>query len=270
MPIFFDSVGGGGRPKQLFNGSRIEQLLADRKTAMKQEVGQIPEGHLGALDDEAYVKALLERFGVVLPQLTKTAMRLEDLGEVEVDVSFNNSYSPRRPGQKATVPGRRVSVVVPFVGTAAVFAHDPPGSCGVKPLGEVRGDALVHTIEYPGSAAPDIKAGADKFVYDTERWVQIAKESVEEHQRTLVSGARSLLEQRRERARAAQKALASSGLPVGFPPEPGKSRIADVIVRRPAPLQGAPRGPIPLAPALRDATFDHILEVLRAGGRVRH
>lgn len=262
---FLGTLGGGERPQQLFDGPRIESFLSARLDAMKQEVAQLPEEHVRSLDDGAYCAAIGERYGVVLPDLKVGEIWQDDLGETQVDVTNNASYFTR-PGQAATVAGRRIALHLPFSGTREVFAHDPPGSCGPKPVGIESEGTLVHHVEYPGTAVPDLKAIANRFANDVQTWLNIGKEAVAEHNRTVVNTAKQLLTERRERAKAAQAALAQSGLP-GRPAAQGKRPIVEVIVRRPAPRIPAGAGRIELAPALLDATYEHIIEVLRMAGR---
>lgn len=262
---FLGTMGGGELPQRLFDGPRVEGFLAARLEEMKQEVGRLPEDHVRALDDDAYIVALDQKYGVALPEIRPGETWQEDLGEAEVDVSNNASYFIT-PGRNPTVAGRRIALHLPFVGTKEVFAHEPPGSSGVKPLGAVGDDALVHQVEYPGTAVPDLKAIANTFAYDVQRWLDIGKEAVAEHNCALARTAKQVLAERRERARAAQAALAQSGLP-GRPAAQGKRPIVEVIVRRPAPRIPAGASRIDLAPALLDATYEHIIEVLRMAGR---
>jgi hypothetical protein len=58
--------------------------------------------------------------------------------------------------------------------------------------------------------------------------------------------------------------LAETGIPMRRPDQAPQTYIADVIVRRPSPTipQSASRV-IPLEPTLADATFEHIVEVVR-------
>lgn len=63
--------------------------------------------------------------------------------------------------------------------------------------------------------------------------------------------------------------LRDTGLPMGPPGEDAKTYIADVLVRRPAPLlPSTPEStPMPLEPVLAGEVFEHILSVIRSVGQ---
>lgn len=265
MAVFFGSSQNDVIRRHLFSGPRIETFLAARVQSMAKAVADIPEGQLNSLEVDSFLDAIRTRFGVVLPTLRKDDLSQDDEGEVSVDIRGHADYIVL-PGRPTTVPGRRVALFVPFDGDAAVFEHDPPGSSGVQPLGVVRGNELVHYVEYPGTKAPDIKARADKFVDDVVRWTAIAKTAVEDHNRDVVARARQLLADRMSRAAAAASALQKSGVPQRKK-DSDKRDIFESIRRRPAPVLRNDSGPIKLEPALVDATYDHILSVLGDAGR---
>jgi hypothetical protein len=76
------------------------------------------------------------------------------------------------------------------------------------------------------------------------------------------------MQSRRQRVERHRAHVAATGLPIGPPGKSGKTYIADVIIRRPAPvLPSLPDStPMPLEPVLADEVYEHILSVIRSLG----
>jgi hypothetical protein len=184
--------------------------------------------------------------------------------EIKIDVSGDwsraiDSYGP------VHVPGHRVRVHIPFSGEKDVFKYRPSTMTTVLPTADLRDGELVQTIEYPADRPSNVRAEADALVAQVNRYLDWARDDIQRFNGSLASRARTAIQRRRQRVRTNYERLAETGIPMRRPDQAPQTYIADVVVRRPSPtVPHSASRVIPLEPALSDATFEHILEVIRS------
>jgi hypothetical protein len=159
-----------------------------------------------------------------------------------------------------------VRVHIPFSGEKDVFKFRPSTRTTSAPSASLRDRELIQTIEYPADAPRDVRATAEELMGQVERHLGWARGDVEAFNATLENRARTAIQRRRERVRKEYDRLAETGIPMKRPDAAPKTYIADAIVRHPSPAipPASSSQAIALEPALADATFDHILGVIRA------
>jgi len=149
-----------------------------------------------------------------------------------------------------------------------VFKFKPSTfSTSGPPRGRVTDGELIFTIEHPRDQAIDIDAQAHGLIAWTEKYLGFAQQEIDAFNAGLQQEAKQAIETRRQFVEQRDEQLAKSAIPVRRPGESGtKTYLADVLVRRPAPLLPRTRAddkPPKLEPALPAEAFDHILGVTR-------
>lgn len=252
----------------LFASGDLRASLEHQAKLLVDEVESAPEDHLLHVDEDEWVRALVDRHRVEAPVLQKEEWWMEQPEEVKVDVSWD--YQRRAiidPSRPAYVAGHRVTLHIPFRGDGGVFSLVPSTRTTVHPIATVQGNEVVKVIEYPDDTPADVRAEGEELVNHIERYLGWARSDIEQFNGTLERHARQAIQARRERVLQNRDRLASTGIPMGKPEKTPKTYIADVIVRRPTPTPPVrAEQPMPLEPVLSDAIFEHILSVIRASG----
>ncbi len=260
----------GDLPDLLFCTGELRLALEENDRRLVAEVERAPEEHLMQAEIDEWVRALVERYEVEAPQLHPEQAWMDRPQEVQVDVSheyFMRAISdPTRP---AYIAGYRVVVHIPFEGDKAVFSLRPSSFTLNPPRAQVHDGELRDVVEYPHDQPANIKAHTDELVRKVEAYLRAARSDIEAYNARLEQTARNAVENRRRRVQANYEHLRQTGLPMGPPEEDAKTYIADVVVRRPAPLRPSTpeSAPMPLEPVLAAEVFEHILSVIRSVGQ---
>jgi hypothetical protein len=257
-------------PDLLFNSGHLSDALEEIERQLLAEVGQAPEAQLLQVDEDEWVKALAERYAVEAPDLHAEKAWMSRPEEVQVDVSHQSfQRAIIDPSTPTYIAGYRVVAHIPFTGDTSVFSLRPSSFTFNPPRAGVGDDELVDVVDYPHDMPIDIKARVDELVRKVEQYLVSARADIGQHNDGLEGVARSAIQNRRARVQRNYEHLQATGLPMGPPDEDPKTYIADVLVRRPAPvLPMTPTStPMPLEPVLADQVFEHILGVIRSVGQ---
>jgi len=254
----------------LFQSGDLRATLENYGNALTAEVNKVPEEHLLKVDEDEWVRALVERYSVEAPVLHGDKAWMDKPQEVQVDVSWDHvNRFIEDPSTPTYVPGYRTAAHIPFTGEKDVFLLRPSTWNLNPPRAEVAEDELRLVIEYPSDRPVNIKARTKQLADAVEQHLGWARGDIEQYNRSLEAKARRAIDARRDRVRRNYEHLQATGLPMGPPEESPKTYIAEAIVRRPAPaLARTPlEQPMALEPVLSDAVFEHILGVIRLTGR---
>ena len=249
----------------LFNEGHLDASLEALSRKLAHEVEAALADHVLSVDEDAWAAALAERWAVTCPTLRTDDMWQEEPQEVQVDVRYDQGRAIFDRSRSVMWPGFRVVVHIPFDGDPGVFKLRPNSFTFNPPRADIAGSDIVDVIEYPHERPVDIAGQARQLADVIEQWLGLARSQIETYNAGLEQQARAAIANRRQRVAAHQQHVASTGLPVGPPKDRTKTYIADVLVRRPAPIlpdlpdsQG-----IPLEPVLADDVYEHILNVIR-------
>ena len=250
---------------RLFVQGDLNAALEGQAHRLDEEIDKAPEEHLLQVDDDQWIAALVARYAVEAPELRRDDWWIDPPEDVRVDVSGDWNRAILEPNKPVYVPGHRVRVHTPFSGEKDVFKSRPSTWTTTFPIASVRDGELVQTIEYPADAPRDVRAEAEGLLTLVERYLGWARADIETFNGSLEQRARTAIQRRRERVRHNYDRLAKTGIPIRRPEDAPKTNIANVIVRRPSPVipLSSSSQPIALEPALANATFEHILEIIR-------
>jgi len=252
----------------LFYGGYLRDALDAQAKKMRQAVEAEPEESLKQADADDWAEALAHHFAVACPKLRPDGLSREPTQDVTVDVSRDQSRAISEHSLEAArnYPGYRIVVHVPFDGDAGVFKLRTSSSGTLWPRGRVADGELLLTIDFPQDMPTNIDGQVNEFVNRVGQYLGWARQEIDTFNASLEREAKGAIEARRQRVEQRDAQLAKSSIPVRRPGEKGKTYIADVLVRRPAPSLSKTRADDQapkLEPVLEGKVFDHILGVIR-------
>jgi hypothetical protein len=251
-----------------YRGGELRDALEGQRQKMRRAIDAEPEENLLQADVDEWVAALAHHFAIACPELRKENITRDPPADTTVDVSRDQMRAITNFEAARRYPGYRHVIHVPFEGEADVLKFKPNTfSTSGPPRGRVRDGELIFTIEHPRDQAIDIDAQAHSLIAWTEKYLGFAQQDIDVFNAGLEQEAKQVIQTRRRFVEQRDAQLAKSTIPVRRPGESGtKTYLADVLVRRPAPLLPRTRAddkPPKLEPALPDEAFDHILGVIR-------
>jgi hypothetical protein len=253
-----------------YRGGELRLALQAQALKLVEEIEVAPEDHLLHIDEDEWVAALVDRWSVEAPVLHPEDMWVEPPADIKVDVAHDWMRAVSDRSRPALIAGQRITVHIPFSGEADVFKLKASTFSTNPPYGEVGNGELLDVIEHPSDSHVDYRAHAMNFVADVERYLTWSRNDIEVFNSGLEQMARQTIGNRRRRVQNTYDRLRESGIPMRRPGgDSAKTYIADVVVRRPAPILRTTPGdrPMPLEPVLADEVFDHILWVVRDLGQ---
>lgn len=252
--------------RPLFSQGELRAYLHSRNVALHEEVQRTSDEHVLQADPQEWASALAEAYRVHAPGLLREERYADQPRSTMVDV--RHEWQSRAIGDRsepALVPGREVTVHVPFDGDVTVMHLTPSQFSFNRPEADVSGGALRFELGWPNDRPLDIGARVEAELRLVDEYLSRARVDCEQHNRGLVQYAEAHIDRRRAEIVDSRAQLDKAGIPVR--PAAGKRRITDAIVRRPHELQRPQAGRlVALDPELDQATYDHILEVLRLQG----
>ena len=249
----------------LFQKGDLRRSLEQHGSGIVREVESAVEEHVLQADEALWAEALSERYAVEAPALKPETMWIDEPEPVQVDVSQDNKLFIRDRTRPFLVPGHRTVLRIPFTGEKSVFLLRP-SSASLNPRQAVVVDGeLQLPLSYPDNQPPNFQAIADDVIQSVEQHLGFARSDIEYFNSGLLNLAQLAIRGRRERIEAHRAHLAASGMRIGPPRNPTMTYIADVIVRRPAPVlpSAGPGTPIELVPVLADEVYEQILTDIR-------
>ncbi len=230
---------------------------------MVEEVEETPDDHVLEADEEAWVRALVERYRIEAPALRPEEITMGESVPVQVDVSWDTSRIIRI--EPVFVRGYLTPAHIPFSGDPDIFNFLPSSRILVQLHAEVGDGELVLNVEYPEDRPADITVLTEQFVRRVETNLASAREDIARLNESLERNARAAIARRRETITRHREHLAATGYPV-VARDPTRS----IVIRRlPAPAlpATAPGKRVELEPVLANEVYEHILYVIRQHSR---
>jgi hypothetical protein len=251
-----------------YRDGELRYALEGQRQKMREAIDAESEANLLQANVDEWAAALAHHFVVACPELLKENISRDPPADTTVDVSYDQMRAITNFEAARRFPGYRHVIHVPFQGEADVFKFKTSSfSSSGPPRGRVKGDEVIFTIEHPRDQTPNIDAQANRLMEQTEKYLGFARQQIDAFNAGLQQEAAHAINTRRLFVEQRDEQLAKSTIPVRRPGESGsKTYLADVLVRRPAPLLPRTRAddkPPKLEPALPDEAFDHILGVIR-------
>ncbi|HUT61281.1 MAG TPA: hypothetical protein VNA25_25815, partial [Phycisphaerae bacterium] len=250
-----------GERQYLFMKGELGPTLDNVRKKALEEVEAMDANRLLQVSETDLVDYLMDQYSVEPICLTKDQMYVTEPKEVDIDVTGD----PRRftfPGERAIMRGVAFSVVVPFSGTEILFYCRPQTFTLNPPAGRVEKQNLYLDFQQIENNGDAVKQACDRAIADIEQYLQNGEAQVKQHNEKLEQDVRQAIARRKKRLLDNQGLVSSLGLPVkrrdvpdtySIPMKPRKPRIQPPT---------APAGAFKPEPALPEAEYEHILEIL--------
>jgi len=190
---------------------------------------------------------------------------IRDQQGIEIDVSHDFRL-PVFPGERAVVPGTRLTIALPYEGDPDLWKIGPStfGISGYPDI-EVRDNHILLSFSFPDDSADAgrLKKQVDQDVDFLVENVQNLREDVDRHNQQIVPQIKQRIALKRDKALGATNAVAALGIPIkqqGQAPTytiPAKRRTPPVKLPEPTTTAFSPE------PVLAEEEYEHILSVLR-------
>jgi len=170
-------------------------------------------------------------------------------------------------GERAGVQGTRLDIAIPYEGDSLLWKLRPSTfSYSPYPELEVRDDVIVFAVVFPDDSADTVrlKSEIDNAIGSLSSAVQNILRDVEGHNSTAEQRIRSALQAKRKLADSATEAVMALGIPMKRRDKPETFTIP--TKRRPSPVSRpkVPSQSYKPDPALDEAEYQHILNVMRS------
>lgn len=170
-------------------------------------------------------------------------------------------------GDRAEVQGTHLDIAIPYKGDPLLWQLGPSRfSYSPYPELEVRDDVIVFAVVFPDDSADTVrlKSEIDNAVGSLSSAVQNIRRDVEGHNSTAEQRIRSALQAKRKLADSATGAVASLGIPMKRRDKPETFTIPTKRRLSPVSRPKVPPQPYKPDPALDEAEYQHILNVMRS------
>lgn len=254
-------------------GSDEPIQLAERRRALTAAITSASEEALIATDPGRWAGELVDRLRIEEPWADIDAAVLEDLGEIQVDVSgmagVDMSAVEMFGGAPAMRPGSRIRLTVPAFGGELI--SDLGGPLDEIPWrGQVRDDAIIREWHWPhAGGAGGLQAAIAAFKARLRGAAETTSRRIAEFNAELAMDALAQIEARRADVLARREFLGDLKVAVRQRADaPGP--ITPPVRRRPAALPapgGEPPPPPPIGGEELDRLYREILQNMRSMGR---
>jgi hypothetical protein len=265
------------RRDYLFQEKDLGGAIAGTQQALVQNVQDASEDYALNVDMDEWVAYLVHKHEIVVPTLLRDQVSWEDDGEVDIDVSHDPDRDIPFPGQRITVPGRRMVLHIPFEGEAIIFTMHATSATSNPPQATIRGSEVVRAWQYRSGQQPDLDAQAETLMSSIEIYLGYACLDVDVHNKQLAGSARGAINARRKRLLEDRAHLATLKIPIRVRADAPMTFSAAEIRRKrgpaasPGPARSSPPAPASSPPTVPDPTlseaiYEHVLDVLRSAG----
>jgi len=256
----------------LFDDRDLSEWLEQRREECAAELEQVPEAEILAQPLDEVAEPVLSTYLVEAVELQVQDKYAVDQGEIKVWGS-GGMVTERvrvRFGGDPGVPGRSVAVHVPFSGDPHLLLLRPSKHTIGGARGRLEGHEIVFPFESPSNAPLDLEtatAGAVRAIEDPN--LKSQSEEVAQFNENLRSSVATTLLERRRRILDDRKHLEALGMPVYRREDAPTTYAAPGIEKRAAPAatDRRTRQSPPMEPAVAEAFYEHIIQVVTAMAR---
>lgn len=253
--------------KHLFNEGQLSEYLRSRKLDLKAEIDGVPEAELLGLQSEAWADELATKYSHSVPRLDREQEYLDEPEETKVDVSsdFNRASFSDGPFM---VPGRIVTYHLPFDGDQVLLRLRGSSYSLNPPRALLVGNEIRLTFTFPSDKRPDIRSEIDREIANITQNLGGQRAEVLEYNEQLRGDALQMIQARKNRALEDREFIGDLGIPIRTREDAPSTYSAPGVERRPVvPPKNHLKPRVEMEPVLVDSLYEHICEVVRAGGR---
>jgi len=248
----------------LFAGGTLQDFLAARQEELRREVEAFDRNYLLNVGETQLCDHLVSKYTLEAPTLRADEIVVEDESEVDIDM---NRDPPRMVFDRFLpeyVKGTAVTIAVPFNGTPSLFSYRPSTFAISGPsAGKVVNDELRLTYRVLDHNKEQLRRSYDTDFRSIVEYLGWIRQDIEAFVRSLRPMIEQLVRERKQRLLANAGLAASLGVPIRRREGATGTYTPPEIRRKPhIERPSVPRGSFEPEPALAQAEYDHILEIL--------
>jgi hypothetical protein len=204
-----------------------------------------------------------QRFRIDVPTLAMDQV-VVDQRETKIDVSHDQSRLILDRNGPFLITGTEIEVEIPFTGEAEAFQIQPTTFTFSPPQAEIHGNKLAFHIIGTNLSAEKVRAEIDRTVKEIQDYLSTLRSDVAGLHDQLPNQAKSVIETRRKKLLADRNLVGSLGFKMKESPDRRQTFTAPEVRKKISPtLPAASSAPFKPEPALSDADYEHILDVLQ-------
>ncbi len=260
------------RLSRLFRGGELREFLDQRQRELGAAVESFDRNRLLSATVDELTAYFVSQYQLAVPRFRRDDAELEH-HEVEIDAAEFGPNPNFRFSRGARISGIRYTLHVPFDGDAMLFEYQPSEyTMSGSPIATVRDGTLILTSDRLASDSPElVKTGFNTVLNEIGQWLGWVDNDVRAWLAGLEGFARTRIQGRREKLRAAQSAVASMGFklrerpgaPRTFAAPEVRRKVTSAVQARATQPPGS-TAPYKLEPALSDAEYEHIVSVINS------
>lgn len=252
----------------LFADGDLHAALEGHRARATKRVENIPRDQFLNASVDTLVEHIASDSIVMKLEIHEDRMTVDQQeGQVVVRSMFG-----RYGDSPMTVPGVHATVIVPFTGEATLWKLQPNTFSSMRPQGAIRargdnaGNLLLH-FEARVEELSRIRSELDQQMGLIRQYVGWQSSQVDSSNSQLEPEVRRAVVARKSRLQEQSKLSDMLGIPLKHNPE--APRVAALPIKRKLvrPLPAAPRTGFVPEPGIADEEYEHILSVVRHGGR---
>jgi hypothetical protein len=250
-----------GEQQRLFTKGDLGPTLDNILKKALGEVESMDANHLLQVSETDLVDHIVHEYPIEPVSLLKDQMYVTEPQEVDIDIAGDPNVFAL-PGQPVIVRGVAFSVVVPFTGSEVVFYCRPTTFDFNPPVGRIESKDLYLDFRQTQRNSNAIKKTMDQSIAHIEGYLQSGEAQVRQYSQRLVQEVRQAIAARKNRLLANQGLVASLGLPMKRRDVPSTYSIPIKPLKPRIQMPAAATAPYKPEPALPDAEYEHIIEIL--------
>ena len=239
------------------------RLIHAYEAEIHREVDGWERNRVLASSESDLVTYLVEKYTLQPPRLLVDQMHIENEGEAKIDISGRFEYDVRDRSRPYHVPGSFVVVAIPFEGDGDLFEFKASTFNLNPPRGRVSGSSVLLSFQGVNMNAARTREAIDSTVGQIERHLEWIRGDCGGWNGRVETVAEQCVRQRKARLLEQADLVSALGLPMKRRPDSAVvSAIPVVRKERPVVLPRAPVEAFVPEPALPDAEYDYILNVI--------
>ncbi len=248
----------------LFASSDLGQIIETARSNLRSAVEGLEVNRFLNTAPADLTAYLVKEYTITAPRLLREQWTASE-AETKVDVRYDRRRWIDDTSRPVLVPGQRIEIEVPVAGSTDLLYARASNFSSSPPRAEVRGNAIVLVFEIPhDDGEQDIKQQAERTLNEIDQHLSWIHNDLAGYNSSLPATAESAISSRRERLLANQGRVAALGIPLKRRENAPATYAPPEVRRKVLPsLPPASSAPFLPEPAMDEATYEHILNVIQ-------
>lgn len=252
-----------GRRNYLFGGASVHALIEDVQARAMADLKSTNENIILGKSVDDLVSELLNKYALNVPELNEDGTWVDEK-EVNIEVPVQEIdfvYAGRRGGTR-TVTSHVVSFHVPFEGDGTLFQISPSSRTIPGPAADIDRQEIVISVSTNQKTHEQVKQEYNQTVQSIKQHLSTLKNDLRSVGTQIETSARAYIQQRKAQILQSKNLVASLGFPMKRRADAPMTYRAPEVRRKVTPISPQTMPPFKPEPALEEAEYQHILNVM--------